>query len=129
MNEGFHRGAREGGADRPGGVAGAPRSPWAPGGWRPRCRGTQVVRRGTTHQAEGPPVALGPVRSALAGPEPNTVHSQRWKETGLRPGGGQCGASQVAGGRVSFRFQDLEAALTFKIGVFFNSGTRCRLSK
>lgn len=91
--------------------------------------GTQVAWRGTTHQAEGSPVALGPVRSALAGPEPNTVHSQRWKETGLRPGGGQCGASQVAGGRVSFRFQDLEGALTFKIGVFFNSGTRCRLSK
>lgn len=105
MNEGFHRGAREGGADRPGGVAGAPRSPRGARRVETAVSGTQVARRGTTHQAEGPPVALGPVRSALAGPEPNTVHSQRWKETGLRPGGGQCGASQVAGGRVSFRFR------------------------
>lgn len=125
MNEGFHRGAREGGADRPGGVAGAPRSPRAPGGWRPRCRGTQVSRRGTTHQAEGPPVALGPVRSALAGPEPNTVHFQRWKETGLRSVWRKPGRR----GPGLLPLQDLEGALTFKIGVFCNSGTRCRLSK
>lgn len=83
--------------------------------------GTQVAWRGTTHQAEGPPVALGPVRSALAGPEPNTVHFQRWKETGLRSVWRKPGRR----GPGLLPLQDLEGALTFKIGVFFNSGTRC----
>lgn len=125
MNEGFHRGAREGGADHPGRVAGAPRSPRAPGGWRPRCRAPRS--RGVAPPTRQRARRWRWVPSAL----PWRVLSRTLStpSDGRKRACGQCGASQVAGGRVSFRFQDLEAALTFKIGVFFNSGTRCRLSK
>lgn len=89
MNERCHRRVRAGSADRPGGRAHRvpPRAP----GWvemAPRSPG-----------AAPPTRPLGTVCSALVGHELNTVHVQRWQETGLRAGGGQCGLSQVTEGR------------------------------
>lgn len=108
--------------------------PTALAGWRAHC-----VPPG--RQAGGDRGVGAPRSRGVAPPTRQRARRWRWVSSALpwrvlsrtlstssdgrKRACGQCGASQVAEGRVSFRFQDLEGALTFKIGVFFNSGTRC----